>query len=411
MKAGIHNDLKLLDSHLRGNDVWKGTRTFYEPLNHIIAGNPKDTGYRVTRNYKMMNRSYKKRFSFLLHVFLITCCLSIPAQGISSSHPTEKSLDERKKEVIFEAFQHLYPGRWEDAITVFKKLDDIDPASAEGIFFVAFTLEFIMDQYRSQVFEGRLEITLDKAIERAKIALVKNPSARNYMFLGGSYGIKGVRQGVLGYWWRTFVNGTLANRYFKKAIEIDPTLYDCYYGIGSYHYWSTKRLRRFFGPLFRDKRMLGIRQLQLSIEKGVFTPIPSKVALFRIYMEEKWYHKVIQLAEEVLNEHPGTLFARWYYGLAVIKTGQWAKAINNYQIILKLLEPVTLKGPESSVEAWYHLALAFYHVQKYQKAKALLEKISTFKGKVNPRLFFYDDYVKEGEKLLDRVNEALERTR
>jgi tetratricopeptide (TPR) repeat protein len=313
------------------------------------------------------------------------------------------SLDERKNEIIISGFDLLYSGKYEKALAHFKKLDQIDPVSAEGIFFEAFVLEYIMDQYRSQKFDDRLNIVLDNTIKKAKKAVKNNPSARNYMFLGAPYGVRGVRQGILGAWWRTFIDGNRAYKYLKRSVEIDPTLYDSYYGIGSYHYWSSKRLRRFFGFLFRDKRMMGIEQLHLSIEKGIFSPMPSKITLFRIYMEEKRYDKVIELAKEVSSEYPGCLFPKWYHGIALIRTTQWDQALKIYQEIMELLEPITVKGPESLIESWYYMGLCYYYLGEYEKAKVFLEKITPYKGRVNQNLFFYDNCIEEGEKLLKRV--------
>ena len=350
---------------------------------------------------------YRKIPSYFIHFILFMFCLAYHNEALSSSHSTHHNPDERRSKIIISGYDLLYAGKYEEAIAYFNTLDAIEPGSPEGIFFQAFTLEFIMGQYRSQVFDDRLNIALEKTITKAKKAIKINPSARTYMFLGGAYGVKGVRQAILGSWWRTFINGQRANKYLKKAVEIDPTLYDCYYGIGSYNYWASKRLRRFFGFLFKDKSMLGIQQLHLSIEKGIFSPLPSKITLFRIYMEEKWYDKVIKLSKKILNEHPDALYPRWFYGIAFIRTKQWEKAIKNYQKILKLLEPVSIKGPESLIESWYYLGLSYYNLGEYQKAKKLLDKIPRYKGKVNLHLFFYENCINEGGKLLIKINNVL----
>jgi tetratricopeptide (TPR) repeat protein len=297
----------------------------------------------------------------------------------------------------------LYSGKYEKALGHFKKIDQIDPESAEGSFFEAFILEYIMDQYRSQRFDDRFNSVVGDTIKKAKEAVKNNPSARNYMFLGAPYGVRGVRQGILGAWWRTFIDGNRAYKYLKRSVEIDPTLYDSYYGIGSYHYWSSKRLRRFFGFLFRDKRMMGIEQLQLSIEKGFYAPMPSKITLLRIYMEEGWYQKAINLVLEISSQYPDNLYPKWYHGIVLIRTKQWDKALKIYQEIIEFLEPITIKGPESLIESWYYTGLCYFHLGEYEKAKVYLEKITPYKGRVNENLFFYDNCIEEGEKLLKRV--------
>jgi len=167
--------------------------------------------------------------------------------SISSYAQDGDPLEEEKNAIIAEGLELVYSARYDDAIEHFRNLDKIDPESAEALFFEAFVLELIMDVYRSQVFDDSLNSVVEKAIIKAEKAVELNPTARNYMYLGGLFGVKGVRKGILGSWFGAAMDGRKANKNFEKAIKLDANLYDCYYGIGSYHYWKTKKLKRFFG--------------------------------------------------------------------------------------------------------------------------------------------------------------------
>lgn len=321
------------------------------------------------------------------------------SQSQKNNNPTEI-----KNTIISEGLELVYAAKYEEAVKHFRKLNEIDPESAEGIFFEAFVLELIMDIYRSQAFDDSLSIVVEKAISRGKKALKKNPSARNNMFLGGAYGVRGVREGILGSWLGAAINGRKANSYFEKAIALDSMLYDCYFGIGSYHYWKTKKLKRFFGFFIPDHREKGINELYMSIEKGIFAKTPGRMTLFRIYLEEKRYDDVFTLADIVLNENPDHIFPRWYLGIALISTQQWEKALDNYKIILDFLPKIEFHGSEALIEAWYYQALSYYNLGQKQKAKELLEKIPPYEDKVNQNLFYYDDYIKESKKLLKKLS-------
>ena len=335
---------------------------------------------------------------------LIVCIVCIiPFAAISQSQ-SNNNLTDIKNTVISEALELVYSAQYEEAVKQFRKLDEIDPESAEGIFFEAFVLELIMDIYRSQVFDDSLNGVLEKAISKGEETLKKNPSARNVMFLGGAYGVRGVRKGILGSWWGAARDGMKANSNLQKAISIDSTLYDCYYGIGSYHYWKTKKLKRFFGFFIPDNREKGINELYLSIEKGIFAKTPGRMALFRIYIEEKRYDDVFKLADIVLKENPNHIFPRWYLGVAFVNTQQWEKALDNYKIILDFLPKIEFHGPEALIEAWYYQALSYYNLGQKQKAQELLEKIPPYEDTVNQNLFYYDDYIKESKKLLKKLS-------
>ncbi len=319
-----------------------------------------------------------------------------------------KSVDERKNEVIITGLDLLYADKYQEAIEYFKKLDEIDPDSPEGIFMQAFAMESYMDRYRVRdpELEEQLSIALKRAIEKAEKVTGIDPTARNHMFWGGAYGVRGIRQGKLGHWWNTFVDSRSSIKYMRMAVTIDPELYDCYYGIGSYNYWVSEKLGKYL-PFF-DRRKEGIEQLK-STEKGIFARISGKLALFRIYITEKRYDEIFESAKEIFREYPDSLVGKWQYGLALIRTNQWEKAIKHYQGILELLEPVKIKGPEASIEAWYYLGFSYYNVGKYQKAKELLEKILPYEGEVNETLFFHENCMKKNRKLLKKVNKALDR--
>ncbi len=313
------------------------------------------------------------------------------------------SLDETKNYIIAEGLDLVYSARYDEAIQYFKKFDEIDPESAEGIFFEAFVLELIMDVYRSQAFDDSLTNVLERALTKANNAVDINPSARNYMFLGGVYGVRGVRKGILGKWFGSARDGMKANGNLEKSLERDDSLYDCYYGVGSYHYWKTKKLRRFFGFFISDLRDQGIEEIKRSIENGIFAETPGQMALFRIHIEEKRYNEVIELAAQVLRRTPHHLFPRWYLGIALIRTKQWERAQRNYEIIRDKLSDIDFRGIEADIEALYYLGLSYYNLGELEKAKELLQQIPQYEGKVNNNLFYYGDYIKESKKLLRKI--------
>ncbi|MCP4726442.1 MAG: tetratricopeptide repeat protein [bacterium] len=329
--------------------------------------------------------------------------------ALSQTQTSLSDLDIRKNEIILSGVDLVYSGKYEEAIKHFKQIEELDPDCAEGIFFEGFVLEFIQDQYRTEVFDERLYAAAEIAIAKAETAVKNNPSARNYMFLGGAYGIKGVRDGILGHWFGAFRNGRKAFKNMGKAIEIDSTIYDCYYGIGTYHYWAPRKLKRFLGPFYPDSREQGMNELDLTIEKGIFSPRSAKIATYRIYIDMKLYKTVTDMAELELNAHPETLFPRWYYGVALVKTNQWQKAIDNYLTMLEILEPIDIKGPEASIDPWYHIGLCYYNLGDFEKAKEYIEKIIPFKATVNKDLSYYDDtdFIKEAERLLKKINKEL----
>ena len=337
-------------------------------------------------------------YKFFIRV-LIAILLIFYLSGFSPAQ-NNSAIESKKNTVILEGLKLVYDAKYNEAIRHFHTLDHIDPDCSEGLFFEAFVLELVMDIYRSQVFDDSLNRVVDRAVAKGNEAIKKNPTARNYMFLGGEYGIRGFRRGILGSWFGAYIDGLRTISQFNKVMSLDSTLYDCYYGIGSYHYWKTKKLKQFFGFLVPDEREQGIRELSLAMDKGIFAKTPGRMALFRIYMEEKRYDDVFKLTDIVLKENPNHIFPRWYAGVAYIRTKQWEKALQNYEVILNYLPRISFCGIEAYIEAWYYMGLCYYNLGNDAKVKELLSPIPQYKDKVNNNLFYYDDCMEESIKLL-----------
>jgi len=135
-------------------------------------------------------RTKKNILKKILHSTIILLFINIITNSYAFQNRTLSDIDEKKNAVILEGIDILYTGDHEKAIEHFKQLDTIDPESSEGIFFEAFVLEFVMDQYRSDTFDERFNKVAEQAIEKANKTVERDPSARNYMFLGGAYGVK-----------------------------------------------------------------------------------------------------------------------------------------------------------------------------------------------------------------------------
>jgi len=316
------------------------------------------------------------------------------------------TIEEQKNLLIKEGVKLVYSAQYSEAIQHFRKLEEIDPDCFEGEFFEVFILELMMDIYRSQVFDDSLSAVVERALERAHDMTEENPTARKNMFLGGLYGVRGVRKGILGHWLGAALDGRRAFKYMEKSVWQDTANYDCYYGIGSYHYWRSRKLRKFF-PFLADERQMGIDELYLSIDKGIFARTPSRMALFRIFIEEEQYQNVIELADMMIAENPDHIFPRWYYGIALIKLRKWKKAIENYTFISNYLESVPYSGIEADIEANYYLGLAYFNLKEYRKSQEYLKNIPKYIEIVNKNLFYYDDYIEESADLLKKIDKAL----
>ena len=97
----------------------------------------------------------------------------------------------------------------------------------------------------------------------------------------------------------------------KKAVKIDTSLYDAYYGLGTFHYWRSAKSKILRFLIFRKDQQKGINKVWRANKKGRYTDVEGKYALVAIYYDCGDYEKAFALNQE-LNElfptNPSSVF-------------------------------------------------------------------------------------------------------
>ena len=325
-------------------------------------------------------------------------------------NPGTSSYNEREVIIIRTGINFLCNGKFDEALDIFDDLKYNNNDSLASNLFKAISYSFIMDKYRSTKFDSAFFQSSNNAIKIGEELLSsdkKNPKI--HLYLGGAYGIRGVRKTMLGDLWGGISDGLKAHKLLHKTVELNPDMYDAYYGLGMYHYWKSKRaymVIRIFGWLFRikDEKEKGIQELFLAMEKGYYAKFPTIQALLRIYIEEKKYDEVISLGMEYKKEFPNDVFYRWFVGMAYINKQRWKEGFEIYDEIEKNLESINFNGREADVECWYYKAICLYHLGRKEEALMLCKKIDEIKEVVNRKVFFYGDYIEMSSELMSKIN-------
>ena len=242
---------------------------------------------------------------------------------------------------------------------------------------------------------------------------------KTLLYLGGALGTRGVRRAYLGDWKGAFSDAREAHEILHKCIEVDPDMYDAYYGLGLYHYYKSIKvnmIRKYFPviwllspiiDLFKNERELGLEQLDDSCKKGFFSERATKHALLRIYLEEKRYYHYFALANEFELIYPNDLIVQWYSGYAYVQTEQWVNAFNTYENIEKEIVDINFRGIEADVECWYMKALSLYKMGHWEEALTYCTKVREVQTMVNTRLFYFEAFIESNNKLMGVLNSKL----
>ncbi|HVP36124.1 MAG TPA: tetratricopeptide repeat protein [Terriglobales bacterium] len=261
--------------------------------------------------------------------------------------------------------------KFDQGIAEFKKVIDLYPDEPIGYFFVGASLQGLIDDYRNETYNDEFEKYINLAIKKGNAKVDQNPnSALEHFYLGGALGYRGIYRSFRGNWWGAFMDGGKAYSHLKEAVEHDSTLYDAYFGLGSYHYWKSVKSKLFWWlPFFGDQREKGIQETMIAIQKGKYAKNEAANSLLRIYLEEKDYPAVIKWGEEVKKINPDNPFRLWMMSAAYIEMKNWDDAQNTLQYLLNVFKSSPYYDPAAEYECRYWLAFIHFRQGDFKSAQ------------------------------------------
>lgn len=248
-------------------------------------------------------------------VLLIAFVLSLLFGGLTAQAQDRMPTQTIIENELAQAIEYIFQEDYAKADSVSSALVNRFPQHPAG-YFMKGILEWKRGYYLEDFnkYNKKTLKWLKKAVDVAKKNIKKNPNdASAYFFGGGAYGYQGSVYARKKSWLKTGYAAFRGIRYLEKAIELDSTLYDVYYGSGLYHVlashqagvvkWIQKLL-----PIPSGDEQLGIRYLQLAAEKGHFTNLAALAALAMayVYYEER-YDEAIALLEPLVHRYPKNL--------------------------------------------------------------------------------------------------------
>lgn len=174
-----------------------------------------------------------KFIALILIVFL--------SSEVSPAKTPSAHLDSVAHELLLKGIHQVHNEEYFEAIATFEKLIDHLPDHPVGYFGKAAAYKTIMQNYRVNQYETALDSLLNLTIQIGEKASRKDVLARFY--LGGAYGYRGLHKVRKRNWLGAFNDGLKGINALQEVLEIDPTLYDAYFGLGAYHYWRSAKAK------------------------------------------------------------------------------------------------------------------------------------------------------------------------
>jgi hypothetical protein len=127
-------------------------------------------------------------------------------------------------------------------------------------------------------------------------------------------------------------SGMSARAAYQQGLDNDSSVYDLYFGLGSYHYWKSARAGFLkWLLLFKNEKEKGIAELHLAADSGVVFSDAAHSALIWVWLNEKIYDSAIVAAEVMHRRFPEGRSFLWPLAQALVEDKQYRRALDIYR--------------------------------------------------------------------------------
>ena len=194
--------------------------------------------------------------------------------------------------------------------------------------------------------QKKFEKILDDSIAGIKRWIKKNPNDPNaYMGIGALYGLRAMFSMRTRSWITAYFSGRKAIANLEKSMELDPTYYDAYFGLGIYNYFAgtLPSVIKILAKIVAIKGNVaqGVEQLNIAREKATFTSDSAKLILIEIQntRQSPYYapEKSLQYIQELHAKFPANPLMHYVVLICQFETGDYEAVLAGGQAFLGLI--------------------------------------------------------------------------
>lgn len=261
---------------------------------------------KVLRNFSFSHSLISYPFSLVLFLSFIL----YPPARVSAALPAgDASLPAELDEKIMRGIEGIYSLHFEISDREFDEIVLKYPGHPYGYFGKAITawarLEYEHEESNPELDRLFQKLT-EESLLKGKQWLKTHPGdSHAHMCVGGMYGLRSRLSLMQHRWIRAYFDGRNAISHTRKAVALNPGLYDAYLGLGMYEYYAgtlsgvVRVLAKFF---MRGDPEKGIGYLKIAKEKGHFNATAAKLLLIEFFTQTGSRYSNPELALEWSQE-------------------------------------------------------------------------------------------------------------
>ena len=217
----------------------------------------------------------------------------------------------------------------------------------------------------------------DLAIAAMETWTAREPMrAETWFYLGGAVGARAQWRVLRGQSLAAARDGKRIKQALERALQLDPSLQDAYFGIGMYHYYAAvapraARMLRFLLLLPGGNRVQGLQEMLRARAGGQLLRSEADYQLHLVYL---WYEKqasrALELVTALAQRHPRN--PHFYQQIAEIEDGytlDHAASLRAWQALLDRARSGQVALAEmTATRAELGTALELYHIGQHDAA-------------------------------------------
>jgi len=264
-----------------------------------------------------------RRF-ILLTVFLLT--LAARADAVLQIY------NPLYRERIEEGLSLIYSDRFDEAKNYFAEVIDDDVTDPTGYFFSALSDYLRMCDLEEPALIDSVREGFERVIDLAEFSADRGEIEWGNYIVGTSHFILSMAESQYGSKSKSISEGRAGFLACKTALDLSPENNDLKLAVGSYYFWSGRKLS--WLPIVIDKSELGLSYLIDVATKSRYTRLLGYQVLVYALQESGEKDKALSYARRFSEEFPRSRAALWTLAKALLDAGKTDEAISIFDTLL-----------------------------------------------------------------------------
>jgi len=300
------------------------------------------------------------------------------------------------------ARDYCYQQAYDEAAALVEELVRDDASGPAGLFWQAALTQMLLYDSGNPVLIDSFYRLSDRAVARCRAALRQNPNDAWALFYLGMTQLN--RANCLG-WQRRRLSAfrTLVTipASLQKAVRIDTTLEDAWFGLGVIEYFKAVADRYCFGLGLIGSRARAYKLVRRAVANGGLLQPAAEFLLGFMAKEDGNYEAATACCQRLLERYPGNRAARRMLRDIYIDMGEYEKAL---AVAAELERDIQRAFPENRyglAENWIKMASAWAQLGDSARTCCLADRVIAWEP-FQDQVPWLDGYVRDAKRLKRR---------